>query len=67
MKIEGYVLKAVESAAVENTPPFCKIEGYVLRAVKSVAVENIPPFCKNRRLCFKDCRICGCRKHSSFL
>ena len=49
MKIEGYVLKVVESVAVENTPPFCEIESYVLRAVESVAVENIPPFCKNRR------------------
>ena len=49
MKIEGYVLKAVESVAVESTPSFCEIESYVLRAVESVAVENIPPFCKNRR------------------
>ena len=48
VKIESYVLRAVESVAVENIPPFCKIEGYALRAVESVAVENTPPFCKNR-------------------
>ena len=38
------ILGAVESVAVENTPPFCKMEGYVLRAVESMAVESIPFF-----------------------